>query len=279
MPELPEVETIRRDLVTLLVGKKISAVRIGDRRVLEGFRPGGGVRRRVKVDHFVRALAGRTVADLFRRGKYLVFDLGPGPALLAHLRMTGRLVFGPPDPAARARIEFEGTAESLNFSDTRRFGEWWLAEDWRADPAVAALGPEPLEGGIDPSPWGRDLRRSSAKMQSALLDQKRIAGLGNIYVTEALFRSGIRPTRRARAVRTAEIPALLENIRRVLEEGLAHRGVSFRDYRDARGERGQARDRLLVYGKDGLPCPTCRTVLRGVKVGGRGAVFCPRCQT
>jgi formamidopyrimidine-DNA glycosylase len=278
MPELPEVETIRCDLASFLVGKKIAGVQVHDHRVLEGFGPGGGRRRRVRVEDFTGALAGRTVRGILRRGKYLIFDLGTGPALLAHLRMTGRLVYGPRDPLARAVVVFSGTSDVLNFIDTRRFGELWLADPWERDPSLAALGPEPLDGSFDVESWGRTLRRSSAHMQAALLDQKRMAGLGNIYATEALFLSGIRPTRRARTVPAAAIPPLLENIRLVLTEGLTHRGVSFRDYRDARGERGQAGGRLRVYGKAGEPCSRCSTPLRGVKVGGRGTVFCPHCQ-
>ena len=278
MPELPEVETIRGDLVSILVGKKIEGVVVRDRRVLEGFGPGGGPRRAVRVADFARALVGRTVGDVVRRGKYLIFDFGGGPALLAHLRMTGRLVVGPVAADARAYFQFEGMSSVLNFSDTRRFGELWVAADWRKDPAIAALGPEPFDASVDRENWGRDLRRTSAKIQAALLDQRRMAGLGNIYVTEALFRSGIRPTRRARTLKPGEIPPLIENIRHVLKEGLAHRGVSFRDYRDARGERGQARDRLLVYGKTGQPCPRCKSIFRGVKVSGRGTVYCPKCQ-
>lgn len=278
MPELPEVETVRRDLVSLIGGKKISEVIVRDRRVLEGFGAGGGPRRRVRVTDFVQRVAGRTVRDVLRRGKYLIFDLGPGLSLLAHLRMTGRLIVGPPDVGARAVFRFEGGDDVLNFSDTRRFGELWLAGDWQKDPSIAALGPDPLNDALDAEAWGRDLRRSGAKMQAALLDQKRMAGLGNIYVTEALFLSGIRPARRARTLKAGEIIPLVENIRRVLKEGLAHRGVSFRDYRDARGERGRARERLLVYGKAGSPCPVCTSIFRGIKVSGRGTVYCPQCQ-
>ncbi|MBK8575691.1 MAG: bifunctional DNA-formamidopyrimidine glycosylase/DNA-(apurinic or apyrimidinic site) lyase [Elusimicrobia bacterium] len=278
VPELPEVETVRRDLVSLIAGKKISDVIIRDRRVLEGFGPRGGPRRAVRAGEFTRALVGRTVRDVLRRGKYLIFDVGEDLSFLAHLRMTGRLVVGPVAADARAHFAFEEMSQVLSFSDTRRFGELWLAKDWRRDPSIAALGPEPLDESFDASAWGRDLRRSGAKMQSALLDQKRMAGLGNIYVTEALFLSGIRPTRRARTLKSSQILPLIENIRRVLQEGLSHRGVSFRDYRDARGQRGQARDRLLVYGKAKSPCPRCNTLFRGLKVSGRGTVYCPKCQ-
>ncbi len=277
MPELPEVETIRRDLEKMLVGRTIDRVCVRDRRVLEGFGPDGGRRRQVAPNSFSRTLAGRTVAGVIRRGKYLVLDLGPGLSLLAHLRMTGRIVVGGPDNKARAIIYFREAPTVLNFIDTRRFGEIWLAPDWRRDPSIKALGPEPLEP-MDEEAWGQSLRRSGAALHSALLDQKRMAGLGNIYVTEALHLSGLRPMRRARAVPEKALPILLKNIRGVLERGLADRGVSFRDYRDALGQRGSAQKGLFVYGKGGHPCPGCGDLLVSVKVGGRGTVYCRQCQ-
>ncbi len=278
MPELPEVETIRRDLEGILAGKTIADVDVLDPRVVQGFGPDGGLRRRVAPEDFCSGLRGRKIRAVERRGKYLMIHFERG-TLLAHLRMTGQLIFGAPRPEARARIQFSGVGEVLNFCDVRRFGELWWAEDWRQDPSIAALGPEPLKVALDPMSWGKALRRSRAKIQSALLDQRRIAGLGNIYVTEALFLSGIRPTRRCVRIRPAEVEPLVANIRRVLTEGTALRGVSFRDYRDARGEKGRGRDRLLVYGKAGRPCLRCRALLRGVKVNGRGTVYCPGCQS
>lgn len=278
MPELPEVETVRRDLADLVGGRRITRVDVPDPRVVQGFGPDGRPRRLATVESFADALRGRVVREVRRRGKYLVFPLDDGAALLAHLRMTGQLIYGPPRPNARARLWFDEPGVCLNFCDVRRFGELWLAPEWERDPAIAALGPEPLGESWSTTDWGRSLRRSAARIQSALLDQRRLAGLGNIYVTEALFRSGLRPTRRCRTLRPSDIPPLVDHIRAVLEEGLAHRGVSFRDYRDARGERGRARDRLRVYGKTGAPCPNCRAPLRGVKVNGRGTVYCPNCQ-
>ncbi|MBL0349411.1 MAG: bifunctional DNA-formamidopyrimidine glycosylase/DNA-(apurinic or apyrimidinic site) lyase [Elusimicrobia bacterium] len=276
MPELPEVETIRRDLAALLAGQTILAVRVRDPRAVQGFGPDGAPRRAVEPGDFAGRLVGRRIADVRRRGKYLAIVLSDG-VLLAHLRMTGQLIWGPPSARARVVLEFRGTPTVLNYCDTRRFGELWTVDALADDPALAALGPEPLED-FDVDAWGRALRRSDARVQSALLDQHRIAGLGNIYVTEALFLTGVRPTRRCGRLSPSEIPPLVANIRRVLSDGLRHRGVSFRDYRDARGERGQARATLNVYGKAGRPCPRCRSVLRGVKVNGRGTVFCARCQ-
>jgi formamidopyrimidine-DNA glycosylase len=277
MPELPEVETIRQDLATFVVGKTISHSVVYDTRALEGFGPDVSRRRQVFPKAFSDRLAGRVVRDVARRGKYLLFHLDDGASLLSHLRMTGQLIMGPPLPNARVVIHFRETKESLNYCDVRRFGELWIVKDWRKEAALATLGPEPLEI-LDAEAWGRNLRRSSAKLQSALLDQKRIAGLGNIYVTEALFRTGLRPTRRARTVKIDHVLALLGNVRAVLKEGLAHRGVSFRDYRDARGQQGHGRDRLAVYGKRGEPCPQCRVLLKWVKINGRGTVYCPTCQ-
>jgi formamidopyrimidine-DNA glycosylase len=277
MPELPEVETIRRDLADLVVGKMISHLVVADRRALEGFGPDGSRRRRVDPVAFEGRLKGRRVSGVGRRGKYLLLHLDDGASLLVHLRMTGRLVWGPPDLRARVQILFDDESNVLSFCDTRRFGEVWIAEDWREDPSIKALGPEPLEP-LDADEWSRGLRRSSAKIQAALLDQKRMAGLGNIYVTEALWRAGIRPARRARTLRESDTNILLGHIRDVLQEGILHRGVSFRDYRDAQGNKGRAGERLAVYGKAGKPCPRCRATLQGAKVNGRGTVFCPRCQ-
>jgi formamidopyrimidine-DNA glycosylase len=272
------VETIRQGLAGLLALKKIAAIQIQDLRVLQGFDPSGGPRRSVTAEEFCRRLRGQQITDVDRRGKYLLFRLSSHSCLIAHLRMTGQLIYGRPHPKARARIVFESTEDVLNFCDTRRFGELWITEDWRMDPALSSLGPEPLADPVDPYQWGRLLRSSRARIQAALLDQRRLAGLGNIYVTEALFLSGIRPTRRCRTLSQQEISPLLENIRKVLEEGLKHRGVSFNSYRDARGERGRAKERLLVYGRQDKPCLRCGSFLKWIKVNGRGTVYCPKCQ-
>lgn len=278
MPELPEVETIRRDLLKAVVRKKISRVLIRDRSILEGFTPSGRPRRRVRSADFAARLEGRTVQDVIRRGKYLVFPLSSGESLLCHLRMTGQLVYGPPRPEARAQVFFEGTDQALSFCDTRRFGELWVAPDWTQDPSLRALGPEPLTNGWDVEAWGRSLRSSRAKIQAALLDQRRLAGLGNIYVTEALFLSGVRPSRRCHTLRASDIPPLLAHIRQVLEQGLRQRGVSFYSYRDGLGRKGKAQETLQVYGRAGEPCVRCRTPLKGMKINGRGTACCPRCQ-
>jgi formamidopyrimidine-DNA glycosylase len=278
LPELPEVETIRRELQSRLRGRTFASVDVPDRTVLTGIGPSGRPRRRASAAGLASRLVGTSVRRVLRRGKYLVFELSSGESLLCHLRMTGQLIHGRPRPGARIVFGFRGTADALAFYDTRRFGEVWLAADWEREPALRRMGPEPLEEGWDEERWGRDLRSSRAKVQAALLDQSRIAGLGNIYVTECLFLTGLRPTRRCRTLRRADVAPLLRNIRRVLRAGLKHRGVSFSSYRDASGRRGRAQDHLWVYGRAGEPCRRCRTTIEDARVSGRGTAYCPRCQ-
>jgi formamidopyrimidine-DNA glycosylase len=280
MPELPEVETIRRDLAPRVTGGRVREARILDPRIVQGFAPGGGRRRKVHPREVERALRGRVIAGVGRRGKYLVFNLEGATALLAHLRMTGQILWGPPHPRARARVAVAGPGGEgvLNFCDTRRFGEIWLSPDWRRDPSLRVLGPEPLDVHPDLRLWGRDLRKRRSPLQAALLDQTCVAGMGNIYVTEALHLAGLRPTRRCHTLQAGDVEPLWRHMGEVLRRGLDRRGVSFRDYRDALGKRGEGDQILRAYGRAGQPCLGCGTVLKAVKVGGRGTVYCPRCQ-
>jgi formamidopyrimidine-DNA glycosylase len=163
MPELPEVETIRRDLAGLLKGRRVASVRVRDERILTGFAPSGARRRRVDPAAFAAALKGEAVRDVLRRGKYLVFLFASGRALLCHLRMTGQAIVGPSDPKARAEIAFADGGDPLNFTDTRRFGEIWLAEDWSKDASILALGPEPLGNGWSEEAWAGCLRGAAPR--------------------------------------------------------------------------------------------------------------------
>ncbi|MBI4397429.1 MAG: bifunctional DNA-formamidopyrimidine glycosylase/DNA-(apurinic or apyrimidinic site) lyase [Elusimicrobia bacterium] len=278
MPELPEVETVRRGLDRLLAGRRVSRVFIRDLRVLQGFSLSGLPKRSVTPQGFEKNLRNQRILRVDRRGKYLLLRLSSGGALIGHLRMTGQLIYGPPHAEARAQIGFEGLPDVLNFCDTRRFGELWISKDWTKDPSLKDLGPEPLRREWDVPGWGVSLRASHTRLHSALLDQRRLAGLGNIYAMEALFECGLRPTRRCDTLTRRDIPPLAEGVRRVLTRGLSHRGVSFNSYRDALGRKGQAQNHLMVYGRAGKPCNACGTVLRSVRISGRGAVFCPRCQ-
>ena len=220
-----------------------------------------------------------------RRGKYLLFSLDSGDILIVHLGMSGRLVLAktgdPLPPHARARIRLSGGV-SLRYSDPRKFGEFYLFSEPRGETAVNPflLGPEPLEEDFNPGRLRSVLGKRRAPIKAVLLDQKAVAGLGNIYSDEALFRAGLHPRRPAAAVSAPETKKLHRAIRRVLAEAIRARGTTAEDggYRDARGQAGSFQFRLRVYQRKGKPCPRCRTPIATAKVGGRTAHFCPRCQ-
>jgi len=281
MPELPEVETIARQLRGLVVDRTISEfesrwVRLTDPEPAE----------------VVSArLRGRRITDVRRRGKFVVFDLDGGEALVVSLRMTGKLLYGAADVDERyirGEIRFEdGTA--MRFSDTRKFGRMAVIDaatlDGNGDvrrprmPLHASLGQEPLARGFTVA-WLRALlrRRPRAAIKVLLLDQRAIAGIGNIYAIEALWRARIHPLRKAGTLRAEEIARLHEAIRWALRKGIRLGGASPSDYVDARGNKGRMQREFQVYQRAGEPCPRCgRAIVRTV-VGGRGTFHCPRCQ-
>lgn len=280
MPELPEVETIARQLRGLVVDRTISEFESRWVRLTEP-EPAEVVGARLR---------GRRISDVRRRGKFVVFDLDGGEALVVSLRMTGKLLYGVADVDeryVRGEIRFaDGTA--MRFSDTRKFGRMAVidaatlegAEPRRPKmPLHASLGQEPLARGFTVA-WLRALlrRRPRAAIKVLLLDQRAIAGIGNIYAIEALWRARIHPLRKAGSLRTAEIARLHEAIRRALRKGIRLGGASPSDYVDARGNKGRMQREFQVYARAGEPCPRCgRAIVRTV-VGGRGTFHCPRCQ-
>ncbi len=272
MPELPEVETIARGLAPVLRGRRVEAV-WGSGLPLHLNRP---------VDlRALRAVAvGRTIRRVHRRGKYLLIEVEEaGAGIVVHLGMTGRLRVQPAEapraPHTHVVFTLDGGGE-LRFADARRFG-WVAAGTPLAALAVlAALGPDPLSD-LD-APRLRDLLAASrAPVKAFLLDQRRVAGLGNIYVAEALFRARIHPATPARRA-ASRAPALLDAIRAVLEGGIARRGTTLRDYVDADGNSGDNARALLVYGRQGGPCRRCGALIRRRVDGGRATFFCPKCQ-
>jgi formamidopyrimidine-DNA glycosylase len=275
MPELPEVETIRRDLLPHVVGRTVTGVRIA---------PGASrVIRDVPVRAFARRLVGRRIDGLARRGKYLLFRLeGKGtPVYLAvHLRMTGSILCRPPraDPAdayLRAVITLDDGSE-LRYADLRKLGQMWLVDS--PEEAVGKLGPEPLDAAFTAAKLRETLSRRRAPIKTVLLDQRAVAGLGNIYTDEALFVARIHPLRLANTLSEAEVKRLHRSIRRVLNDALGNRGSSFRDYVDAAGREGTHQLRVKVFRRTGQPCYVCRTEVARIKVGGRSTHFCPCCQ-
>jgi len=272
MPELPEVETVRRDLEPWVVGRRIVGLDVD--AATAPLLLGG-----VPVDEFRARLTGRRITALRRRGKYLCFELDDGASLLAHLRMTGRLVRrargAPPEPYERARIVL-GTGEELRWCDLRKFGTWQLTE--RPDDITGRLGPEPLDPCFTADTLARSLAGRRAPVKSVLLNQRRIAGLGNIYADEALFAAGIHPARPAGSLSRGEVERLHAAIRSVLARGVEHRGASFRDYVDGEGAPGQEQMYVQVFRRTGKPCYRCGATISRIVLGGRSTHFCPRCQ-
>ncbi len=277
MPELPEVETIRRDLAAHVCGLTIEEVRIGDPLVIREPAPAP----------FAEALRGCRIKEVSRRGKLLILHLSPSPAererarVRVHLvvlpRMTGQLVYGSDRPSAHVRLRLSD-GRWLTYSDQRKFGELRLVEDWRTVRGVAKMGPEPLNGALNQETWWRNLRARRVRIKPLLLQQDFIAGIGNIYAQEALWEAGIRPTRRSDRLTRADAVRLLAAIRGVLRKGIRRRGVYARNYLDRFGQRGKMQDVLRVYRKGGQPCPRCGRPLVSRAIGQRGTVFCPTCQ-
>lgn len=273
MPELPEVETVRRTLNLLVAGKTIEHVTVRLPRI---------IRKPDDPDRFAAELAGRTIRTIERRGKFLRFLLDD-LVLVSHLRMEGRYgVYRRDEPEEKhTHVIFRFTDETeLRYKDVRQFGTMHLfspGEDL-ASPPLSKLGPEPLE----PSFTLRAFRRLLAGRQTAikplLLNQEVLAGLGNIYVDEALFRARIHPERPVGALTAAEQKRLHEAIVTTLREAVEAGGSSIKSYVNGQGEMGMFQHRLQVYGRKGEPCSACGTPIEKTVVAGRGTHFCPRCQ-
>ena len=278
MPELPEVETLRRDLETTLLRRTILSLEVTDASVLTGIGPNGRARRNVRPRQFEESVVSKTIRRFDRRGKYLAMEFSDGSALIFHLRMTGQLLLSPPAYPERIRFDFD-RGKRLYFTDRRRFGEVVFSEDWKSLPEISSLGVEPANGAFCGEYLKTAFRGRSAPIHSILLSQKHVSGLGNIYATEALFDAGLRPTRACGKIPLAKLSELSHSIRRVIAESIGHRGYSMSTYVDAMGEKGRSQMFSKAYGKDGLPCPRCGAVFKRTVIAGRGVVFCSKCQT
>ena len=268
MPELPEVETVRTRLEPVLVGRLLARVDIRDPRLTRPFEP----------QAVAKELEGERVASVERRGKYLVVRFEGGRALLVHLRMTGGFLHGRDDPHARAQITLDdGT--NVTYRDVRRFGTWLLLEAGELEPYLdARLGAEPLERGFGPVALAARLAKRRASVKAALLDQRTVAGMGNIYADEALWRARVHPLRPAGDLDDDEVRRLHAAVRRSLEIGIARQGATLRDYRQPDGRRGGMQLEFRVYGRGGEPCERCGTLIEKTRVAGRGTWYCPSCQ-
>jgi formamidopyrimidine-DNA glycosylase len=272
VPELPEVETVRAGLAPVLEGRRIEAAEILDPRLVRPFDP----------EIVARELVGERVAAVQRRGKYLIVRFDSERVLLIHLRMTGGLYQRPTgvpsdDPYRRAVLRLDNGSDVV-YRDVRRFGTWELLEPQNLEPYLASrLGPEPL-GVLSARRLGERLAGRRAPLKSALLDQRTLAGVGNIYADEALWRARLHPLRPAGSLDDDELRRLHRSIRRALRLGIARNGSTLSTYRTLDGERGSMQDEFRVYGRAESPCDRCGTTIEKIRVGGRGTWLCPLCQ-
>ena len=267
MPELPEVETIRGQLAPRLEGRVLARVEILDPRLTRPF----------DLFEVAEELEGDLVVAVERRGKYLVLRLESGLALLVHLRMTGSFGFEPTSHQ-RAVIELDDGA-TLVYRDVRRFGTWLVVDEAELRPYLDLKnGPEPL-GSAFTSTWLADrLARRRAPLKAVLLDQRVVAGLGNIYADEALWRARISPLRPADDLDAEEVGRVHRAVRAALRTGIERQGSTLSDYAAPDGSAGTMQEEFRVYGREGEPCPRCGTPIAKARVGGRGTWYCPRCQ-
>lgn len=272
MPELPEVETVRRTLIHLISGKRVTSVHVRLARIIQKITP----------ETFAKQLQNLTIESIDRRGKYLLIHIPPY-TLVSHLRMEGkyRLVQSREPWEKHDHVEFlftDGTG--LRYNDVRQFGTMDLVpfKDYRSVKGLFTLGPEPIDDNFDGSLLKKQLQRSqNSPIKSALLRQDRVAGMGNIYVDESLFRSSIHPQRTVGSLKPIEYDKLARACKEVLLEGIAAGGATVRTYSSPESI-GYFQLQIQVYGKKGEPCPRCNHPIERIVVGGRGTHFCPVCQ-
>jgi formamidopyrimidine-DNA glycosylase len=275
VPELPEVETVRRDLEARIIGRRIMSCEIspGAPRLVQLVTPA----------EFCRQLTGRSVSGLRRRGKYLIVDLDDGRAWVLHRRMSGNVLYrvpaDPPDDYTRAVFTLDDGHE-LRWTDLRKFGTMWLVED--ATMVMEALGPEPLDAAFTPEVLRERAGSRGAPIKSVILDQSVLAGMGNLYTDEALHYAKIHPLRSANKLRRDDWRRLHAGIVQALRMGIEARGSSLgstlRDHINVDGAPGHNQETVRAYGREAQPCYNCGTAMRRIKVGGRSSVFCPKCQ-
>jgi formamidopyrimidine-DNA glycosylase len=287
MPELPEVETVARQLEPEVEGRRIEVLEVLD----------GRWSRPVPPEQLGAAVSGATIEALGRRGKYLLLALSGARALVMHLRMTGNLVLVEGEQVldpSEGRLLYQGerTTEArhlrarfvlddgreLWFTDPRRFGEAFLIDDDKLEERFAKLGVEPFSPEFTPEALGAVAAGRTAPLKSFLLDQSKLAGVGNIYADEALYRARLHPLSPAGSMKPEHLEALRDAVVAALQAGIDAGGSSIDDYRDGRGEKGTMQERFLVHTREGQPCPSCEGEIVRIVVGGRSTYFCPSCQ-
>ena len=270
MPEMPEVETVVRDLRPLVVGRTITAIRLGSKKLRKPWSKSWNAK-----------VVGTAVVAIRRRGKWILADLDSGAVLLVHLGMTGQFTAGPATDPIPHHLHFTfalNDGSELRYRDVRRFGSvQWIASDALLQQAFAKkLGPEPFD--IPVAPFAAALRSAKRNLKAILLDQSIVAGVGNIYADEALHRAGLHPEQRGKLLTMSQVNSLRIAITTVITHAIDNRGSTIRDYIGGSGLRGNFQNEIRVYGLDGTPCPTCQTTIAVLRVAGRSSHFCPVCQ-
>ena len=274
MPELPEVETVRRGLATLVIGKEIASVTVNLARI---------IRTPDDIEVFKLELKGLTIDEVGRRGKYLLIGVGPF-TLVSHLRMEGRYgLYRAEEPVEKhTHVIFHFTdGTELRYKDVRQFGTMDLVPrgDFSSLPGLETLGPEPLDESFTVEVFAAQVKkRRSGKMKALLLDQTFVAGLGNIYVDEVLFQSGVHPEAAAPTLTDEQVARLHASIVDVLRRSVELGGSSIKSYVNGYGQEGGMQHQLRVYGMENTPCPQCGTPIEKTRIAGRGTHFCPQCQ-
>lgn len=286
MPELPEVETIKRELEKTVLGKKIIEVCLHHPKVI----------REPSAEKFKKGVTGAIFKNILRKAKVLILELSNGKSLVVHLKMTGQLVLRqktlstnpstrfacsglvyPPEAGGKARVSFRlSDGKFLDFNDQRLFAEMRLLEDWRSLKFIQGLGPEPFE--ITAGQFKAMLSRKKTKIKPLLMDQTFISGIGNLYAAEVLFRARISPERPAAKISDKEKELLFQEIKATLREAIQHKGSSVDQYVQVSGRPGGYVKYHKVYDRKEKPCLVCKTPIKRIALGGRGTYFCPKCQ-
>lgn len=265
MPELPEVETIKRELEKTVLGKKITGVIINNPKVIK----------EPERSEFARELKNATIKTIIRKGKLLILELSSGKDLTIHLRMTGQLVY--PGNAKSSRVSFKlSDGKTLDFNDRRLLGDLRLLNKWEELKFIKELGPEPFDMTVEQ--FKKMLAGKKTKIKPLLMDQAFISGVGNLYAAEALFRARIHPERQARSLSDKEKENLFKEIKDTLKEAIEYKGSSVDQYVQLSGKPGGYVKYHKVYDREGKPCIVCKAPIKRIALGGRGTYFCPKCQ-
>ena len=265
MPELPEVETIKRELEKTIINKKIVDVIVNNPKVIK----------EPKKEKFIKELKNVKIKKIIRKGKLLIFKLSSGRYWTVHLKMTGQLIW--PGNAQKSRVSFKFfDGKILDFNDLRLFGELRIVDDWRKLKFIQELGPEPFE--INTTQFKELLKKRKTKIKVLLMDQKFISGIGNLYANEVLFKTKIDPRRKVNKLSDKEKELLFKEIKNILSKAIKYGGSSVDDYVRVSGNKGDYMKFIKVYDRKGEKCFRCKGTIKRISLGGRGTYFCPKCQ-